>query len=62
MIQDPAAGSAVGALINQLHFNVLVRSLKRLQIALRVVRYYNSVGRKLTEAKIRWTLMHNFNV
>ena len=40
-IHDPTAGAEVGALINQVPFSVPVRSLKRLRIASRVVRYYN---------------------
>ena len=62
MIQDPSAGAAIGALINQVPFYVSVRSLKLPNIDLRVVRYYNLVGRKLTVADICWTVMAKFNL
>ena len=61
-IQDPTAGAAIGALINQVPFCVPVISLKRLKIASRVVLYYNWVICKLTVANIRWTVLYNFNV
>ena len=61
-IHDQEDGAAVGALINQVPFSVPARSLKRLKIASRIVRYYNSVGIDLTVTNICWTVMDNFNV
>ena len=42
-------------------FYVPVRSLKRLNIASRVVSYYNSVRRELAVENIGWTVMDKFN-
>ena len=42
-------------------FYVPVRYLKRLNIASRVVSYYNSVRRELAVENIGWTVMDNFN-
>ncbi len=57
-IQDPAN---VDALIDVLPFPVPVKSLKRLKLASRLVRFYQSVDRDLTAANMRWEVIKNFD-
>ena len=62
-IQDPAAGAAVGDLINQVPFPVPVKSLKRLKLTSRLIRYYNATDRPLTAGNVKWlNVGRNFEI
>ena len=59
-VPDPAGG---GGMIPTPPFPFGIRSQKRLIVACELVRYYDTVGRELTVANIRWThVMKNFEV
>ena len=58
-IQDPNNSAN---LIAQVSFPLSVKSLKRLKIASKLIRYYKLVSVPLTVIKIKWTLMDNFEI
>ena len=58
-IPDPANP---GQLIAQTPFPMSVKSIKRLKAAVRLVRYYNSIGVVLTLANISWDTIRNFEL
>ena len=49
-------------LITQVPFKVSVKSLKRLNIASKLIRYYDSVPIVLIDAKIQRVMMNNFDI
>ena len=49
-------------IIAQVPFKVPVNSLKRLNIASKLIRYYDSVSIVLSAANIRWMVMNNFEI
>ena len=58
-VQDP---SNAANLISQVPFKVSVKSLKRLKIASKLIRYYDSVSIVLIAAKILRVVMNNFDI
>ena len=58
-IQDP---NNAANLIAQVPFPLSIKSLKRLKIASKLIRYYKLVSVPLTVIKIKWTLMDNFEI
>ena len=58
-VQDP---NNAANLISQVLFKVSVKSLKRLNIAFKLIRYYDSVYFVLRPANIRWVVMNNFEI
>ena len=59
MIQDP---NNAANLIAQVPFPLSVKSLKRLNIASKLIWYYKSVSVPLTVINIKWNLMDNFEI
>ena len=49
-------------LIAQVPFKVSVKSLKRLKIAYKLIRYYDPVYIVLSATNIRWVVMNNFDI
>ena len=54
MVPSPDPGAAAGSTIPTPAFVFGAKSQKRLGIACELVRYYNTVGRNLTAANMRW--------
>ena len=58
-VQDPNNAANI---IAQLLFKVSLKPLKRLKIASKLIRYYDSVYILLSAANIRWVVMKNFEI
>ena len=50
----------VANIISQVPFKIRVKYLKRLKIASKLIRYYDSVSIMRSAANIRWVMMNNF--
>ena len=62
-VPNPDPGAAAGSTIPTPAFGFGAKSQKRLGIACELVRYYNTVGRDLTAANMRWkNVIKNFEI
>ena len=61
-VLDLASGATPGTLIKQVPLPVTVKSLKRLKMSYRLVRYYEATGRALNVGKLMWTVMESFEM